>query len=72
MSAVGLDMESALSSVLASLGNVGPGFNLVGPTANYAFIHPFGKFILTMCMLVGRLELFTVLILFVPSFWKWR
>jgi len=72
MSAVGLDQVTALSSVLASVGNVGPGLNLVGPTANYMFIHPVGKIVLTMCMLVGRLEIFTVLMLFVPPFWKWR
>ncbi len=72
MSAVGLDQVTALSSVLATVGNVGPGLNLVGPTANYLFIHPVGKVVLTLCMLVGRLEVFTVLMLFVPSFWKWR
>jgi trk system potassium uptake protein TrkH len=72
MSAVGLDIVTSLSAVLASLGNVGPGLNLVGPEANYQFIQPLGKFTLTACMLVGRLEIFTVLILFVPPFWKWR
>ncbi|MFC1992055.1 TrkH family potassium uptake protein [Chloroflexota bacterium] len=72
MSAVGLDHVTALSSVLATLGNVGPGLGLVGPMSNYAFMHPIGKFVLTIFMLVGRLELFTVLMLFVPSFWKWR
>ncbi len=72
MSAVGLDQVTALSSVLATLGNVGPGLGLVGPMSNYFFIHPLGKVVLTVCMLVGRLELFTVLMLFVPSFWKWR
>lgn len=72
MSATGLDVVSSLSSVLASIGNVGPGLNLVGPVANYAFIHPLGKFVLTLCMLIGRLEVFTILLLFVPSFWKWR
>ncbi len=72
MSAVGLDHVSALSSVLATLGNVGPGLGLVGPTSNYLSIHPLGKAFLTLCMLVGRLELFTVLMLVTPSFWKWR
>jgi trk system potassium uptake protein TrkH len=72
MSAVGLDQVTALSSVLATVGNVGPGLNMVGPTANYTFIHPVGKIVLTICMLVGRLEIFTVLMLFVPPFWKWR
>ncbi|MFC2048267.1 TrkH family potassium uptake protein, partial [Chloroflexota bacterium] len=72
MSAVGLDQVTALSSVIASLGNVGPGLGLVGPAANYLFIPPIGKFVLIACMLVGRLEFFTVLMLFAPSFWKWR
>ncbi len=72
MSALGLDQVTALSSVVATLGNVGPGLGLVGPTANYLFIPPLGKVVLIICMLVGRLELFTVLVLLTPSFWKWR
>ncbi|MDD4876594.1 MAG: TrkH family potassium uptake protein [Dehalococcoidales bacterium] len=72
MSTVGLDQVSALSSVAATLGNVGPGLGLVGPAANYLFIPALGKIILIVCMLVGRLELFTVLVLLTPSFWKWR
>ena len=72
MSAVGLDHVTALSSVLATVGNVGPGLGLVGPEANYLFIPPIGKIVLIICMLVGRLELFTVFMLLVPSFWKWR
>ena len=72
MSAVGVDQVTALSSVIASLGNVGPGLGLVGPMENYLFMPPIGKVVLTICMLVGRLEIFTVLMLFAPSFWKWR
>ena len=72
MSAVGLDQITAFSSVVAAVGNIGPGLNLVGPVSNYEFIPPFGKFVLTVCMIVGRLELFTVLMLFIPPFWKWR
>ncbi|MBA7507752.1 Trk system potassium uptake protein TrkH [subsurface metagenome] len=72
MSALGLDHVTALSSVAATLGNVGPGLGLVGPTANYLFIPALGKVVLIVCMLVGRLELFTILVLFTPSFWKWR
>ena len=72
MSAVGLDQTTALSSVLATLGNVGPGMGLVGPAQNYFFIPATGKVTLIVCMLVGRLELFTFLALFSPSFWKWR
>jgi len=72
MSAVGLEHVTALSSVIATLGNVGPGLALVGPISNYLFIPPAGKVVLIICMLVGRLEIFTVLMLFAPSFWKWR
>lgn len=70
MAALGLDMVSALSSVAATLGNVGPGLGMVGPTQNYAFIPPVGKILLSFCMLLGRLEIYTVLILLIPEFWK--
>ena len=72
MSALGLDHVTALSSVFATLGNVGPGLGLVGPGANYLFIPPLGKVVLIVCMVAGRLELLTILALFAPSFWKWR
>ncbi len=72
MSALGLDHVTALSSVFATLGNIGPGLGLVGPTANYLFIPPLGKVVLIVCMLAGRLELLTIFVLFAPSFWKWR
>ena len=70
MIALGLDMVSALSSVAATLGNVGPGLGLVGPSQNYAFIPPSGKIFLCLFMLLGRLEIYTVLTLFIPEFWK--
>jgi trk system potassium uptake protein TrkH len=72
MTAVGLDQVSALSSVAATMGMVGPGLGLVGPMANYLFIPPLGKVVLIVCMLAGRLELLTIFALFAPSFWKWR
>jgi trk system potassium uptake protein TrkH len=72
MTAVGLDLVSAISAVLANMGTVGPGLGLVGPMANYLFIPPLGKVVLIICMLVGRLELLTVFALLTPSFWKWR
>jgi len=49
---------------------VGPGLGLVGPIQTYAFIPPLGKIVLTLCMLLGRLEIYTVLILVVPEFWR--
>jgi trk system potassium uptake protein TrkH len=72
MSALGLDHVTALSSVFATLGNVGPGLGLVGPAASYALIPSLGKVVLIVCMLAGRLELLTIFALFAPSFWKWR
>ncbi len=70
MAWVGLDFQSALGSVATSLGNVGPGIGSVGPVHNFAHIPAVGKWILSLMMLLGRLELFTVLILFTPYFWK--
>ncbi len=70
MSVLGLDMESSLGAVAATLGNIGPGLGSVGPTDNYAHIPLIGKWVLTFFMLAGRLEIYTVLILFSPSFWK--
>ena len=64
------DLETAATCVIATLGNIGPGLNAVGATQNYAAISPAGQGILTAFMLLGRLELYTVLILFLPSFWK--
>ena len=64
------DLETATTSVIATLGNIGPGLSAVGATQNFAAIPLPGQIILTLCMLLGRLELYTVLILFLPSFWK--
>lgn len=65
-----IGLVSAASSVAATLGNIGPGFDLVGPSSNYAFFSVPSKWVLTMMMLFGRLELFTIFLLFTPSFWK--
>ncbi len=70
MSFLGLDFKSAIGSVIASLGNIGPGIGSVGPTGNYANIPVFGKWFLSFLMLLGRLELFTVLVILTPAFWK--
>jgi len=70
MTILGLDIVSAMASVAATLGNVGPGLGLVGPAQTYAVIPPLGKIVLTLCMLLGRLEIYTVLILVVPEFWR--
>lgn len=70
MAWVGLDYESALGSVAASLGNVGPAIGSVGPSNNFNHIPGIGKWVLSLLMLLGRLELFTLLILFTPYFWR--
>ncbi len=70
MAWVGLDFPTALSSVATSLGNVGPGIGNVSPVNNFSTIPTVGKWVLSFLMLLGRLELFTVLILFTPFFWK--
>jgi trk system potassium uptake protein TrkH len=70
MTALGLDLVSAAGAVATTLGNVGPGLGSVGPTDHYAGVPLLGKWILAACMLVGRLELYTVLVLFLPDFWE--
>jgi len=64
------DMESAMGAVATSLGNIGPGLGNFGPTENFLHISPIGKWFLSFLMLLGRLELFTILVLFSPAFWK--
>lgn len=69
MALIGLDFESAVGASIATIGNIGPGLGKVGPVGNYAFIPDFGKWFLSFMMLLGRLELFTILILFSKAFW---
>lgn len=70
MSLLGLDFLTAIGAVATSLGNVGPAIGSVGPTDNFANIPDIGKWILSFFMLLGRLELFTILVIFSPAFWK--
>lgn len=70
VTAYGIDMITAISSVAATQANVGPGLGLVGPIYTYALLPDVIKIVLTFCMWVGRLEIFTVMVLFVPDFWK--
>ncbi len=70
MAATGMDLMSAGGSVIATLSNIGPGIGSVGPVDNFAHVPAFGKITLSFCMLLGRLELFTVLVLVFPSFWR--
>jgi len=66
----GLDMVSSVSAAAATLGNIGPGFGIVGPAGNYADLTTFSKILLIACMLIGRLEIYTLTVLLVPAFWK--
>lgn len=70
MSILGCDLNTAMGAVIASLGNIGPGIGNVGPASNFYEIHDIGKWFLSFLMLMGRLELFTVLMILSPSFWK--
>jgi len=65
-----MDYITGMSSIIATLMNVGPGFGAIGPSENYAFISDTGKWFLSYNMLVGRLEMFSAIVIFYPSFWK--
>ena len=70
MGLLGLDIWSAFSATFSCVGNVGPAFGAMGPTENYTHVPAVGKWVLSLLMMAGRLEIFTVLLLFSPSFWK--
>jgi trk system potassium uptake protein TrkH len=70
MTATGLDLPSAIGAVAATLGNTGTAFGAVGQAAGFAAVSPMGKWILIFCMLLGRLELLTLLVLLTPDFWR--
>jgi trk system potassium uptake protein len=70
LAGMGVDFLTSLGAVAATLGNIGPGFGMVGPVDNFAGIPVAGKWLLIWCMLVGRLEIYTVIILMVPEFWR--
>jgi trk system potassium uptake protein TrkH len=66
----GLDFISAFSAIIACINNAGPGLGVVGPASNFGVLSDFQTWVCTIAMLVGRLEIFTVLILFTPHFWR--
>ncbi|MEQ8328876.1 MAG: potassium transporter TrkG [Longimicrobiales bacterium] len=72
LSYMGLDLLTALTASLATVGNVGPGFGMVGATENYGWMGSMELGVLSFLMLVGRLEIYTVLLLFHPELWKRR
>ena len=64
------DLITNFTAVAATINNIGPGLEMVGPTQNFAHFSPFSKYVLMFDMLAGRLELFPILLLFVPTIWK--
>jgi trk system potassium uptake protein TrkH len=67
---LGVDLTTAAGASAAAIGNIGPGLADVGPTANYSWMPGAGKLVLSLLMLLGRLEIYTVLVLFHPEFWR--
>ena len=70
LTALGVDVLTAISAVAASMFNIGPGLGRVGPSENYAHLAPLAKWVLSFCMLAGRLEYYTLLVLFTGAFWR--
>ncbi len=70
LAGMGVDFVTAFGAVAATMGNIGPGFGMVGPVENYAQLPYLGKWLLIWCMLLGRLEIYTILIFLVPEFWR--
>ncbi len=70
MGFLGLDLLSAFSATFSCVGNVGPAFGTLGPTESYTHIPAVGKWVLVLLMMAGRLEIYTVLVLFAPGFWR--
>ena len=69
---LGLDFETAIGGAVSSLGNVGPAYGTLNPLANFEHLPALAKWWCAFLMLLGRLELFTVLIVFTPFFWRNR
>jgi trk system potassium uptake protein TrkH len=70
LTSMGLNIETSIGAAASALGNIGPALGDLGPTDNYAFLPNSVKWVLAFCMLLGRLEIFTVMVLFSRTFWK--
>ena len=66
----GYDVETSFTAALTAIGNVGPGLGAIGPTENFSHLPAYVKLTLSFCMIAGRLEIFTIIVLFEPHFWK--
>jgi len=69
VTALGVDIVTGSTAVVATLNNIGPGLHMVGPTQHYGHLPALAKVVLTFCMLAGRLELYTVAVLLTPDYW---
>jgi len=67
---MGYDLDTSISAVATSIGNIGPGLGRVGPVENFSHFPVLGKWFLSFLMMIGRLEIFTVLIILSPAFWR--
>ena len=65
-----MDLVSAFTATLTCISNVGPGLGSVGPVDNFSHVPTLSKWVLTLCMLLGRLEIYAILVLFIPEFWR--
>jgi trk system potassium uptake protein TrkH len=70
LAAMGIGLVEAFSAAIACLGNIGPGLGAVGPAGHYAHLPDMAEWLLALAMIVGRLEIYTVLVLLVPDFWR--
>ncbi len=67
---IGIDYKTSASSIATAMGGIGPGFGRVGPVSNFASLPDTAKLIITFFMILGRLEIYTIIIIFTPSFWR--
>jgi len=72
MTLIGLDFLTAIGASASCIGNIGPGLGNVGPTDNFAFIPAIGKWVLSLTMMIGRLEIYTILVILTGGFWRYR
>ena len=71
MSVSGLDFITSISGAATAISNVGPGLgSMIGPNGNFSLLPDFSKWVLSIGMILGRLELFAIIVLFIPSFWR--
>jgi trk system potassium uptake protein TrkH len=70
LAAQGVDLLTAFAATVACMFNIGPGFGSVGPAENYAHLPALAKWMLSVCMIAGRLEFYTLLVILTPAFWK--